>query len=900
MDGLSFLGPLEGGGISAEDSTLVDLALTALRRDGGEEWDVQVEGMWCAARPPAHRMRDQGWKLHVSATRFSAAEVLGRSLDVLVRHRCAFKVANSLRYAALLCSTRYPRGSAGKFLTAYPDDDEHFRLLACELDRSTAGLAGPAILSDRPYRAGSLVHYRYGAFADRRILTNDGVYKQVLRTPDGMLVEDVRDAWFTPPAGISLPFGEDPPPAGPAANEKAAPRPVLLADRFVVREAIRHANRGGVFRAVDLRTDTDVVVKQARPHIAAGRSGADIRDVLRHEAAMLDVLAPTGIVPRNIALFEQGGHLFLAEELILGVPLRRWVAEQAGGGPGLAWPLAAATIRRLARLLAAAHGAGLAVRDFTPLNVLVVPGGDLRLVDLELAAPLGSEAVPAGNPGYAAHEQLAGAPPSVDADLYSLGAISFLLATANDPRFCEDDPALRPTRARLEHWLTVTAGHSEAARRLAPMILGLMDEMPERRWNLERVEAFLDAAGQPTMATSPREPDGPRLRASEQERLIEDGWGQLLAWMAPEKDRLWPTTCIGAETDPCNVAHGAAGVVGVLARLAQTRDDRRVHEALGIACSWVERRMAAEPRVLPGLYFGRSGTAWALYDAARVLGDGELAERAITLAKRVPVVWPNPDVAHGTAGCGLTQLYFWQATNDPEFAQRLQQCADGLVAAAERGSHQAVWPIPTSFGSRLAGGAHYGFAHGIAGVGWFLLAAGQAADRDDWVALACQAGEVLCAAAERHGDRATWSEGMTHWSHSFSGVGSFLVRLWQASGEERHRELAELAAVAVRRTRWQAARAVWHGLAGNGEFLLDLAGKLNQPRYQDWAEELAAVIAARAAHRQGRVIPPDDSGINLSADYAAGLAGVVAFLLRLRDGGPRLWMAEPAAVPATR
>ncbi len=45
-----------------------------------------------------------------------------------------------------------------------------------ELDRVTAGLAGQTILSDRPYRKGSLVHYRYGAFGGRIELSNDGEY----------------------------------------------------------------------------------------------------------------------------------------------------------------------------------------------------------------------------------------------------------------------------------------------------------------------------------------------------------------------------------------------------------------------------------------------------------------------------------------------------------------------------------------------------------------------------------------------------------------------------------------------------------------------------------------------------------------------------------------------------
>jgi Lanthionine synthetase C-like protein/Protein kinase domain len=911
VDSLSFLEPLQRERLNGHDSTLVDLVRAAVEGDQAEVWEIRLEGMWCSVWPAAYRIRDQGWKLHVSASWSSATTVLERSLDVLVRNRCAFKVARTLDYAALLSSTHYPRGSSGKFLTVYPDNDQHFRLLAAELDQATVGLTGPSILSDRPYRTGSLVHYRYGAFAGRRVLTNDGIYQPVLRGADGTLIKDRRDAWFTPPAGVPMPFPQEPPPAPPAGNGSAgAPQPVLLTNRFTVREAIRHANRGGVFRAVDTHTGSCVVIKQARPHVQASRNNWDVRDALRHEAQMLDVLGPLGIAPRKLELFEHGGHVFLAEELVPGVSLRRWVANVTAGGPGVQWPLAAAMIRQLARLIAVAHTAGLALRDFTPHNVLVAPDREIRVVDLELAAPLGSNALPAGTTGYAAPEQLAGTPVAVEADLYSLGAISFLLATANDPAFPEDRPPVRSAHARLEYWLALAAEHSESAKRLTPLILGLMEEAPEQRWNLEQVQGFLDAQERivtPMRADAP-EPDGRRLPECDEQRLIDDGVDHLLASMTPERpDRLWPSACFGVETDPCSVYHGAAGIVAVLSLVAQWRGDERLRDAMRTACAWIERRMASEPRVLPGLYFGRSGTAWALYDAARALDDDALAARAVALAKRVPVNWPNPDVTHGAAGAGLTQLHFWQATGDSEFGQRVQRCADGLVAAAEHGPDGMVWPIPASFQSRFAGGTYYGFAHGVAGVAWFLLAAGLATGRDDCLTLAQASAETLCGLAERDGDRATWGEGpgspltgLVHWCHGSSGIGTFLIRLWQTTGEDRYRELSEMAAVAVRRARWQASAAVCHGLAGNAEFLLDMAAALGEPRYRSWASELAAVILARNAYREGRAVVCDETGATVAADYSVGLAGVVAFLLRLRNGGPRMWMAEPAAVAGAR
>src|SRR6266536_1010925 len=823
-------------------SPMVELVRSALTGDGAG-WKVWLNGMWCCARPPAHALREQGWKLHLAATRSSATAVLQRSLDVLARHRCAFKFAHSLEQVSLLTSRQYPRAGAGKFLTVYPDDDQQLVRLAEELHQATEGLSGPAILSDRRYRPGSLVHYRYGAFTGRLQLSNDGDYRTVLAGPDGTLVEDRRDAWFGAPAWARPPLPA-PPQAQATGNGGAGARgaggqapPVLLGGRFVVRQAIRHSNRGGVFRAVDSATGAEVVVKQARPHVEADEAGRDARDGLRHEAGMLDRLAPLGVAPRRLDLFEQDGHLFLAEELLPGVPLRRWVSERAGDAPGLPWPLALGLARQLTDLVATVHRAGVVLRDLTPSNLMAAPGGELGLVDLELAAEPGAAAVVAGTRGYVAPERLRGDPPSTAADLYSLGAVVFLLATASDPGFLEDRPPWRSTAHRAAAWLAAVAGESAAARLLGPLVLGLLDQTPARRWDLDRTCAFLAGLEGPPPAPPPG-PAADRRRAT-------DGLDRLIATMDPASgERLWPSTCFGAGTDPCNLQHGAAGVIGVLARAARLGlvPGERLGGALRDACAWVERRLAREPRVLPGLHFGRSGTVWALYEAAGALADEGLATRALALCGELPVTWPNPDVTHGAAGAGLTHLHLWQASGDAGLGRRLLECADGLVASATRGAtatdRGVLWTVPDSFDSRFAGTTHYGFAHGLAGIAWFLLAAGLATGR---------------------------------------------------------RDCAELAAVAVRRARWQCSPAACHGLAGNGEFLLDLAVTLEEPRYRTWAEEQAAAILAQHAVHDGRMVVPDDTGACVAADYGGGLAGVLAFLLRLRHGGPRLWMAD---VPA--
>lgn len=763
-----------------------------------------------------------------------------------------------------------------------------------------------------------------------------------------------------------------------------------IADRYTVREAIRHSARGGVFRAVDDRTGARVIVKQARAHVGAGLPGQDARDALRHEYEALGALR--GIAAEPLHWHESGAHAFLVQSEVPGVPLARWVQEQRGAtAGGLPTARLVELGRRLADLLGTVHARGLVFQDFTPNNIMIAADGTLTLIDAEHAAAPGALTLRAFTPGYGPPEQARGRRigpafgPAVD--LFALGCVLCYAATGHSPAFLPDTSPARPVDGRMALLLATAAADDPAVRALAPAILGLTREAPGARWPLSRLRTFLDGlaaegADAETLgdadgrvAVRPRadvpaapgaaatadgvastvgvadahgtatahgtggadavpgaRPASPRSIAggvagtagaddavpefeaygpAARDALLADGLAHLVASMADpggDPERLWPSGAFGRTTDPCNVQHGAAGVLAALVRADRVLDLPQVRAAAAAAGRWIGGRLDDVPRLLPGLYFGRAGTAWALYDAARHLGDEELAAGALRTALALPVRWPNPDVCHGAAGAGFAQLHLWRATGDERFLARAQSCADGLAEAVERDGDRVFWPVPDDFDSAMAGMRHFGFAHGVAGVGAFLLAAGTATGRADHVDLAVAAGDTLAAEAERGPWGARWrdsrdsapGQGMLyHWCSGASGVGTFLIRLWQAHGDPRFRQLAEEAGAAVRHARWVSPSAACHGLAGNGHFLLDLADAVGGP-YRAWADDLAAALYARHGLADGRRVLPDESGAEVRADYQTGLSGCVDFLLRLAHGGPRPWLADEDGQEAAR
>ncbi|WP_161801082.1 class IV lanthionine synthetase LanL [Kitasatospora griseola] len=907
-------GPVPVDDEPGADGALAEVARAAVTgsraRGGDDDWTVVVEGFWCTVRPPGRELPEQGWKLHVAAATPVAVEVLAAVAAVIAEDPCTFKFAADRERLHEINSRNSDRASAGKFLTVYPGDEEQFRRLAEKLHLATAGMPGPVILSDRPYRPGSSVHYRYGVFTGRAVLGNDGAYRSMLRGPAGESVEDVRTASYRCPPWVVDPVEGAGSTTGTGANGRRAG--VLLGGRWALTAALRHSAKGGVFLGTDPATGAEVVVKQARAHIEVDRAGTDARQALRHEAELLDLLADSGLTPRVHALVEQQDSLFLVQERIPGQALGSWVAARLrrDGTPGVPWAEAGPLTSALLDLVEHVHRRGLVLRDLSPGNVLVRPDGAVRLVDLELAVPAGTPAGTAGTPGYRAPENSGPhrsrrADPG--ADLYALGGLFFLLATGHDPLLPGDGP--------LEHWLASAARAGLTARRLAPLVLGLRAEHADRRWSLARVRREL--AGPAPQAPGQRTP--PPL-----DRLLHDGLRHLASTATPQRpDRLWPTVPSGQLTDPCNVQHGAAGVLAVLARASLAPLPEPVREqaraTAASAADWIERRCAAEPVVLPGLHFGRSGTAWALFDAADALDDPGLAERAAAMALDVPLAWPNPDVCHGAAGAGLLQLRAHRATGAHRFLDRAAHCARTLLAAARTEPYGTVWPVPADFDSALAGAVHLGHAHGVAGVGAFLLACAErlrAAElpdaADELTAGAGLAAQTLAATARWDGDAAWWPQShgdpahvrLAHWCSGSSGVGSFLIRHWQATGDDRSHHLARAAGRAVLNARWHSGTSACHGLAGNGEFLLDLARATGESRFRDGAREIARLLADRATLRDGLLLLPDETGATSTPAHGTGTTGPLAFLLRLHHQGPRLWSdPEPyreAASPGDR
>ncbi|MFB7867956.1 class IV lanthionine synthetase LanL [Streptomyces sp. NPDC056069] len=888
----------------ADSVLLIDVANAVLNRCGGQRWTMKPDEAWCYLSPPGGHSRDHGWKLHVSATPLSAPLVLARAGEVLVKAGCAFKFGTDLRRVAQLVNQWYSRGGGGKFITVYPKDDAQFRELAEQLHEATVGLPGPGILSDKRLKPGSLVYYRYGEIggSGRRVFTDDGTFKRRMVGPDGTAVEDERNAWFSPPPWATSPFPDQ------EVETPEAPASVLLGDRYRVLKAIRHANKGGVYRAVDERDGSEVVIKQARAHVSSELDGTDVRDRLRQEARMLQELQPLAVAPSCLELMQLEEDLFLVQEQIPGQTLEKW-SQEHGSGSRLSQDQALQTAARLVDLVMKIHECGYTIRDLKTSNIMMLPDGDLRIIDVEYVTRIDTVCHPVGTPYFMAPELTqkneASKIATVATDCYSLGATLFHAITGLSPSWLARRNGA--TQLETEEVLAQISSSHPALPDFTDLILKLTEPDPKQRWTLAQVRQRLAAlaAGDSTLPTPT--PRRPVLTDERLDAVIDEQVRLLQTSMTPQAEQLWKQS--QEDHDVCSLWQGAAGCLSALTQAASHgHGDDTLRETLTQAAAWMDQRLSTVPRLLPGLAFGRSGTAWALHDAGRILENVELQAHALELAEKLPTRWPIADVTHGLSGAGMTHLHLWHTTGKTEQLDHALACADAVLGAAHRDGADWSWPTPKGIDSSLAGLSVYGFAHGVAGVGDFLLAAAQAAEQnvpgsgERFRDAALGAGDTLVRAAQITETGATWprstkndgseatpdTESRMFWCNGSGGIGSFLIRLWNATREQRFVELAELAAAAIAHNPWPHASGACCGLAGAGHFLLDMAHHTGEDTYRQQARTLAAVIDVQSINSHDPKHPRTDHS------YQTGTAGILHFHLRLRHRNHHPWTAPQA------
>ena len=602
-------------------------------------WAHEPSDTWMYYAPRNRDLPSQGWKIHVSSCLDDAERTLAAVWDYCVPRNLAFKFLRNQATMVMLNSKSAFRGSSGKLVTVYPADPNEFEKTLAELDALLAGVRGPYILSDLRYADGPL-YVRYGGFAERYCIGDDGARALALENGDGKLVPDVRGPIFALPPWITLPEF--------LAPHLAARAAVTTSDLpYEIESAFQFSNGGGVYYGHDKRTGEAVVLKEGRPYAGLDSAERDAVTRIAHERDMLTRLAGLDVVPALRDHFMLGDHQFLVQEFVDGNPLQRLLVRK--------YPLthpdcteqdlvayvewALDMIRRVDAAVDALHERGVVFGDLHPENILVTPEDRLVLIDFEVATLVDDKArATLAHPAFQAPADRRG----VDVDRYALACLHLGLFA----------PQLT-TMSRLD---------AAKVRQLADLI---MEAFPVPAGVIEPAVATILGPAHDSGSSPLRELPMPGVQPWP--RVRESMCRAIVASATPDRDdRLFPGDI--AQFQPgggINLAHGAAGVLYALA--ATGAGSFPEYE------DWL-RRHALNPaaNVGPGFYNGLHGVAYTLAE----LGHRQDALALLDLAMRAPLDSVELGLFSGLAGMGLNLLHFADITADEGFARMAASLVD--------------------------------------------------------------------------------------------------------------------------------------------------------------------------------------------------------------------------------
>ncbi len=842
---------------------------------------------WLAVSRDDLMLPEHGWKLHVSSRPATLAALAEKLLPVLLDGGHVFKLARSRQTLARLNNGISSPAAVGKAFTIYPAQQQ-VRELGLQLAGLLRGDEAPRILSDRQVDPGAPVYYRYGPFRVNWRTDTQGRMVTLIHGPAGEEFGGLATLRYRQPSWTTDPF------TGMAGGPHKTAADQEVGGRYKIIAGLWESARGNVYRGIDQRDSTSVVIKQARALVDEHDSSGDVRLRLRNERRILTVLDGVAGVPRFIDHFRHGGDEFLVTSDAGPHNLLQDVVSNGryllpGHADASEWRTLDVLGRRLALIVLDAHARGVVLRDISAKNV-VVNGPDVSLIDFGFASHDGLH-VPGGTPGFAPARQLRDEPPRDTDDLFALGMTLIYAAHSVLPVTLDGDPDA-PRQRALQ---AISAQYGATPSGIIGSIAALLSDDDDA----VRKAARMLAAGAPGWPgagrrVSRRLPAPPEVSTE----LAAEITSSLL------DDLLARTDALLAAPQSVEAAHDASiytGTAGIGLELLHHASHPGVQERLGAIVPFTQRAITSV-MLPPGLMVGRTGPDVFLA-LAQSCGIEAAPEEAGTdyAGPEIPDAEWQPDGADltaGAAGIGIGHLMLREITGDPRHRAVTIRCVEYMLDRLNDGQLSGSSDEPVQPLEREAVEPFTGRAHGLAGYVDLLLHAAEQLGHHDARVSAAEQVSHLAEHAESLAQRvptrfsapiaASWCQGL-------AGIAPVLLHAEDVLHDHALGNLARrLADVCLDFLPHVSVPVQCCGLVGIGNLFVDLAVHDSSGHYWAAAHATARQLLIRSTGPVSHPVFVKDSLEEYGASWAFGVAGQLAFFRRLANHG------GPGSLPLTR
>jgi len=402
------------------------------------------------------------------------------------------------------------------------------------------------------------------------------------------------------------------------------------------------------------------------------------------------------------------------------------------------------------------------------------------------------------------------------------------------------------------------------------------------------------------------------------------------AWISSAEIRVpeglsWPAVPPDRQTVGLDLYSGVPGVVLFHVQAYYATGDR---SSLDRARGGADFLLAQAPSVAsPGLYEGLSGIGFALEEAFKASKDEKYRRGFLDVLNRIAasakpagrgIEWSSTaDVISGGAGTGLFLLYAYHETGDKAWLGLAAQAGSRLIELGRPENGGLKWAMDPAFPRLMPN-----FSHGTAGIAYFLTALHRETRRAEFLGAALAGARYLLSVADTDGGRCLVfhdepdNKGLYYlgWCHGPVGTARLFFLLARVTGDASWLDWVRRSANGLLQSGipehetpgfWNNA-GICCGLAGVGEFFLDLHAELGDEAYLDFAKRVGSRLLAKATVEDGRMswvqaehrTRPDF--VFAQTGYMQGAAGIGTYLLKMAAAGRAMRRVVFPDTPFTR
>jgi lantibiotic modifying enzyme len=313
-----------------------------------------------------------------------------------------------------------------------------------------------------------------------------------------------------------------------------------------------------------------------------------------------------------------------------------------------------------------------------------------------------------------------------------------------------------------------------------------------------------------------------------------------------------------------------------------------------------------------GLYEGLSGVLFALEETFKATADEKyrrgfmkglrgIGDRAVRNGPGVE--WGSAtDIISGSAGTGLFLIYASHETNDSAWLDLAARAGLRLIELGKPVNGGLKWAMDPEYPRLMPN-----FSHGTAGIAYFLARLYQETKKKSFLEAALAGARYLISVARTEGDVCQIFHDEPDgknlyylgWCHGPVGTARLFYVLSGTTGDRTWLDWVRKSANALLKSGIpeRETPGFWNndgiccGLAGVGEFFLDLSRAFDDESYRQFCDRVTVRLLAKATIDDGRMswvqaehrVRPDF--LVAQTGYMQGAAGIGMFLLRLDAAG---------------